>query len=331
MFLGGLGTKEQPRILEQPLAYGLRTAQESRAQLADIAAAQLRPDDRLGQVEAVLAVAASDRQQVAHRRMGRNLSKAHVLLDLGREIADQPQMSRNPAQALVHPLSQLLKAQAFAAQCGQQPALLDRRGPRRAPLAAVQQQGLGVLELPQRRPDRVDAQKLETAKAPEAVDDPVKAFPLHDDDGHLLALLGQRGQQATLVLRATQAQVLVAAIELVKFQLHTGSSWASPAQCRGPTSEAMAGGKSNMVARGPDFDRTAGTPTTSWHLQKPKPGGKTVDPARQIFELVRWLDQTGQRQRLRTLAAGDLGAQRIQHRPELGAFGHQGLYQGLGA
>lgn len=62
MFLGGLGAKVESRILEQALAHGLRAAQESRAKLADIAAAQLRSHARLSQAETVLAVIARDRQ-----------------------------------------------------------------------------------------------------------------------------------------------------------------------------------------------------------------------------------------------------------------------------
>jgi hypothetical protein len=227
--LGGLGrgslllstgAKEQPRICQEPLTDFRRAAQEGRAQLAHVAAAQPRCGGRLGQAQAVLAAAAGDRQQVPHRRMGRDRAEAHMLLDLCRKIADQAQMPRDPAHALVHPLGQFLGAQSLTAQRGQQPALLDRRGSRRAPLAAVQQQGVSVLEVPQRRPDGVGTQALETAKTLEAVDDQIRALRLHHDDWHLLALLAERGQQAALALGAMQAQVLVAAIELVKFQVH---------------------------------------------------------------------------------------------------------------
>jgi hypothetical protein len=156
---------------------------------------------------------------MTHRRMGGDRAAAYVLLDLGREIRDQAQVLRDPAHALVHPLGQRLQAQALAAQGAQQPALLERRGSRRAPLAAVQQQGLVGFEIPQRRPDGVATQALETAKALEAVDDPVRVLHLHHDDRHLLTLLAERSQEATLALGATQTQSLVATVELMKFQI----------------------------------------------------------------------------------------------------------------
>ena len=74
-----------------------------------------------------------------------------MLLDLGREVDDYAQVPRDPAHGFVHPLSQLLQAQPLAAQYVQQPALLQRRGFRRAALAAVQQQGVVVLEVPECR------------------------------------------------------------------------------------------------------------------------------------------------------------------------------------
>lgn len=165
-------------------------------------------------------MAAGDRKQMTHGRVGGDRAEPDVLLDLGREIRDQAQVLRDPAHALVHPLGQRLQAQALATQCGQQPALLERRGSRRAPLAAVQKQGLVGCEIPLRRSDSVATQALETAEALEAVDDPVKALGLHHDDRHLLPLLAERGQEATLAVGATQTQSLVATVELMKFQVH---------------------------------------------------------------------------------------------------------------
>jgi len=157
---------------------------------------------------------------MTHGRMGRDRAEAYVLLDLGREIRDQAQVLRDPAHALVHPLGQRLKAQALAAQRGEQPALLERTGSRRAPLATVQQQGLVGLEIPQRHPDGVATQALKTAETLEAVDDPIRARRLHHGDRHLLTLLAKRGQEAAFALGAVQTQSLVTAVELVKFQVH---------------------------------------------------------------------------------------------------------------
>jgi len=205
LLLVGTGAQEQPRLFQQPLAHRGRASLKGRAQLAHLAATQPGCRDRLGQAQAVLTAAPGDRQQVTHGRVGRDRAATHVLLDLGREIADQAQVPRDPAHALVHPLGQLLRTQALAAQRGQQPALLDRRGSRRASLAAVQQQGVLVPKVPQRRPDGIGAQTLKTAKALEAVDDPVRALGLHHHDRHLLALLTEGAQQAALALGAMQA------------------------------------------------------------------------------------------------------------------------------
>jgi hypothetical protein len=72
-------------------------------------------------------------------------------------------------------------------------------------LAAVQQQGLVVRQVPQHHPDGVGTQTLEAAEALEAVNDPVRALGLDHDDRHLLTLLAERGQQAAFALGAAQA------------------------------------------------------------------------------------------------------------------------------
>jgi hypothetical protein len=121
--------------------------------------------------------------------------------------------------------------------------LLYRRGFRRVALAAVQQQGIVLLEVPERRLYCVCVQALETPQAFEAVDDQVRALRLHHDDRHLLALLAERGQQDAFAIRAMQAQVLVAPIKLMKFQVH-GSSFTSQAGCQ---RQGQSEGKPDLV------------------------------------------------------------------------------------
>lgn len=48
VLLVGLGAKEQPRICQEPLTHLLGAAQEGRAQVAHLTAAQLSCRDRLG-------------------------------------------------------------------------------------------------------------------------------------------------------------------------------------------------------------------------------------------------------------------------------------------
>jgi hypothetical protein len=45
----------------------------------------------------------------------------------------------------------------------------------------------------------------------------------HDDDRHLLPVVGQRSQQTPLALRLAYPQRFVAAIELVEFEVHAVS------------------------------------------------------------------------------------------------------------
>lgn len=244
LLAAGTGAQEKPRVCEQALAHRGAGLHKGAAQLGDLAAAQLGLDDRRGQAQTVLAAAARDRHQVAHRRMGGQLTAAHLLLDLGGQLADQPEVARDPAHALVQPPRKILLAQPLAAQRQQQPALLERAQRLRAALAAVEQQRLARFQIPHRGAHRVRAQTLETAQTLEAVDDHVAARLGHHHDRHLLAPRGQRPKQPALALRAKAPQRLVAAIELVKFQIHgappslrppprsggaaTGIAWSKP-------------------------------------------------------------------------------------------------------
>ncbi|NJO56285.1 MAG: hypothetical protein HC834_08000 [Rhodospirillales bacterium] len=95
--LRGAGAKEEAGIVEQPRTHGLRAAHEGLAQIADFPAAQPGLGGHRGQKQAVLAVPAGDRYQVAHRRMRRDGAATHLLLDLGGQGGDQGQMTRNPS------------------------------------------------------------------------------------------------------------------------------------------------------------------------------------------------------------------------------------------
>lgn len=221
---GGLfrrtGAKEESWVGEQTLANLGRAAHEGRAQLRGLAAGKLGLGDRGGQGQAILAATPRDRHQVTHRRVGGDRAAAHQLLDLHRQLADQGQAPRDPADALVDPLGQLRLAQPLAAQGRKQPALLDLRKALRAAQATVQQQGFAGREIPDRHPYRVRAQTFETAQPLEAVDHDM-ARPLgHHHNRCLLALLTQRSQERPLAIRTLEAQILVAAVELVKLQIH---------------------------------------------------------------------------------------------------------------
>jgi hypothetical protein len=130
-------------------------------------------------------------------------------------------VARHPAQALVETPSELFLAHPLLVQGRKKPALLELRESLRAALAAVQQQRVALAEIPRRRRHRVGAQSLQTTQTLESVDDQIALGRQRDDDNrYLLAMLGQRRQQAALTLRALTAQDFMAAIQLVKLQIH---------------------------------------------------------------------------------------------------------------
>ena len=160
---------------------------------------------------------------MAHRRVGRDLSLAHVLLNRLWQGLHQRQATRHPTRALRQTRRQLFLIQALLTQRLEQPALLEHTEPLGAALAAVQQESIALVEVPDSGGHGVAPQALEAAQALETVDDQVTpGLKRHDDDGHLLALVRQRSQQASLALGSNPTQTLVASVELVKLQIHGG-------------------------------------------------------------------------------------------------------------
>jgi hypothetical protein len=72
--------------------------------------------------------------------------------------------------------------------------------------------------------DHVHAQALHAAQAFETINDQVRILLCDHHDRHLLALLGERGQEAALTLRPPQTQIFVTTVELMKLQVHAASS-----------------------------------------------------------------------------------------------------------
>ena len=105
-------------------------------------------------------------------------------------------------------------------QRAQQPALLERAVGRVGAQELPKDQGLGLRHLPHDGGDGVALQPPEAADALVAVDDHIRRARRHDHDGHLLAGIGQRGQQAPFAGRLLHAQPLVPHLELLKLQLH---------------------------------------------------------------------------------------------------------------
>jgi hypothetical protein len=151
-----LDLQVQPRILDQTLANRRRGVAPGGIERGDLAARQLLLSDRLTQPLTRLGVDACDRHQRLHRRLCGDLTAADPVLDRSRQILHQSQVARHPAGAAVKASRQLLLAPTRAArQLGQQPSLLQRRVAGGVAQAALQDQRLGLAQIPQRRLDRV--------------------------------------------------------------------------------------------------------------------------------------------------------------------------------
>ncbi len=219
-----LDLQVQSRILDQALANLRRRGAPGGPQRGNLVARELLPGDRFTEPLTRLAVEACQRHQRLHRRLRRDLPAPDSLLDRRRQLAHQSQAPRHPAGTAVEAPGQLLLAPTDAArQLRQQPPLLERRLARGVAQAALQDQRLGLAEIPQRRLHRVVSQPLQRPKPLVAVDhdEPVGCFATaYDDDRLLLAAGLQRGLQSTLTLRAEHPQRLVASIQLVKLKIH---------------------------------------------------------------------------------------------------------------
>ena len=177
------------------------------------------------------AVDPGQRDERLHRCLSWDLALADRFLDRQGELPHQPQATTDPTGAALEAAGQLLLTPAEAMlKLGEQPPLLQGAGCRRLAHLPLQDQRLGLRHLPDHGVDRVVPQPTEDLDTQMAVDDDVAIRLLgvrHHHDGLLLTVLLQRHQQPTLALAATSAQLAVAHLQLVKLQLHDGSSAAS--------------------------------------------------------------------------------------------------------
>lgn len=125
----------------------------------DLGALELLAGGVSGQLHAGFAVGPGQRYQGLDRRLSGDLALADQLLDGVGQLARQTQPARHPARAAVETSGQLLGAPGEAVlELGQEPALLQGRRHRRAGQVALQDQRLGLVELPDHGHDRVLAQ-----------------------------------------------------------------------------------------------------------------------------------------------------------------------------
>jgi hypothetical protein len=151
-----------------------------------------------------------------------------LLLHAFREQFHQRQPVRYPTHAAIKSARQLLQAVVEALlEFRQQPAFFQSAVSFRPTQRAIQHQCFRFAQGPDHGFDRVSAELFQSCDALVTVNDQIVIGLLRSRDDHdrgLLSRGGQRGQQLLLPLRIPHSQMFVAAIELVKLQLHPGSS-----------------------------------------------------------------------------------------------------------
>jgi hypothetical protein len=233
--------QHEQRVGQHQLARGVGPREVDLIESSDLPGAEPMRRDRLDEAEAIGRVGARHRHEVLHRGVRDEPSVLDVLLHSLRERADQTQAPGDPAHAAIEAPRQCVEGQAMVfMQRAQQPALLERAvgGVRAQELP--KDQGLGLRHRPHDGGDGVALQPTEAADALMAVDHHIRRARGHHHDGHLLAGIGQRGQQVSFARRLLHPQPLVPPIELMKFQVHgplsvgAHSRTAPIASCGGP-------------------------------------------------------------------------------------------------
>jgi len=214
---------EQPRLGEQALTQRGTAVTPRRVQLAHLTGRQCKRCDLPSETLAIVRLGARHRHQVLHRRMGADAAPTHLVLHRLGQLAHQGQPPRHPARAAVETLRQLLMAEPEARlQLGKQPALLKRRLALGRAQRPAQEQRLGLVHRPHRRPDRVLPEPPRRPDPLVAVNHHIASVrgARHHHDRRLLTVLRHRRQQPPLRVRTAYPKSLVSKLELVVLQIH---------------------------------------------------------------------------------------------------------------
>jgi hypothetical protein len=213
--------QHEQRITQHQLARGLRSGEVMLIEPANLPRRQAMRRQRGREADAVLRLGARQRHEILHRGMRDDVAVADVLLNWRRKRAHQTEPARHPAHAPIEASRDHIEREpVLRVQGVQQPRLLKhvRGGVSLEQLA--KDECLGGRHLPDDRGDGVAVQPVQTADAFMAVHDQVPRLAGDDHDRHLLPDLGQRGQQSPLASGLPHPQRVVAAIQLMKFQVH---------------------------------------------------------------------------------------------------------------
>jgi hypothetical protein len=191
---------------------------------ADLSRAEGPGRDRVGQAEAGGPIGARQGHEVLHGRVRDDSALLHASLDDVRKIAYEAEPPRDPADAPIEPSRELLHGHAVVlVQRPEQPPFFDGAVGRLRVEPLPEDQGVGFRHLPGHGLHGVPVQPLQAVDALIPIDHDLRAAAGGDHhDRHLLADVGERGEQPPFTSRLAHPQVLVAQIELVKFEVHAG-------------------------------------------------------------------------------------------------------------
>jgi hypothetical protein len=220
--------QEQLGVCQDPFPNRRRRVSPSGVQLPRFSTGEVVPRKDLGHARAVLGAGTRHGHQEFHGHMGRERTAADLLLHAFREQFHHCQAVRYPTRAVIESARQLLQAVVEALlEFGQQPAFLQGAVAFRPTQRAIQHQRFGFAQGPDHGLDRVAAELFQSGDALVTVDDYIAVGLLshrHHDDGCLLPRGSQRGQQLPLPLRISRPQKFIPAVQLMKLELHPGSS-----------------------------------------------------------------------------------------------------------
>ena len=213
--------QHEQRIGQHQVAGGARPREVDLIEPPDLPGAEPMRRDRVHEAEAIGGVGARHRHAVLHRGVRDQPSRLHVLLDRIRQRAHQTQASGHPAHAAIEAPCERVEGEVMVVvQGAEQPPLLERAVGRVGAQKLAKDQRLGLRHLPHDGRDGIALQPAEAAHPFVAIHHHVRRAPGHDHDRHLLARVGQRGQQPPFPRRLSHPQPLVPPVELMKFQVH---------------------------------------------------------------------------------------------------------------
>jgi hypothetical protein len=204
------------------LAYGCGRIAPGGIEFTGLAAAETVLGKRFRHALTVIGIGARHRPQILHRDMSGDLAAADALLHRFGKLFHQSQSARHPAHTAIEAPSQIFQAVAETLlQFLKQPPLFQCGLLFGKTHRTIQHQSVSFVHVPDDGLHRVPAQLLQSCDAFVTVDDQISVRQGNDDDRRLLSRCRQRRQQSPLPFRTPRSQMLIAAVELVKLQLHS--------------------------------------------------------------------------------------------------------------